>query len=166
MKRFFLSLLASTLGVFIAIGFLGFLAVGILTSLALSSTKQTAYQPKANTILKLDLQGTLVEQAQDNPLELFFGENEKRISVARVVKAIRNARMNPNISGIYLNAGTLSGGFASLEAIRNELKAFRESDKFIVAYADNYGQGTYYLSSLADSVFLNPQGTVGLVGLA
>lgn len=166
MKRFFLSLLASTLGVFIAIGFLGFLAVGILTSLALSSTKQTAYQPKANTILKLDLQGTLVEQAQDNPLELFFGENEKRISVARVVKAIRNARMNPNISGIYLNAGTLSGGFASLEAIRNELKAFQESDKFIVAYADNYGQGTYYLSSLADSVFLNPQGTVGLVGLA
>ena len=130
------------------------------------STKQTVYEPKANTIYKLDLQGSLVEQAQDNPLELLFGNAEKQLGVSDVIKAIRNARMNPNIAGIYLNAGNLSAGFASLESIREELKAFKAADKFIVAYADNYTQGTYYLASVADSLFLNPQGTVGLTGLA
>lgn len=166
MKRFFLTLLASTLGVFIAAGLLLFIGIGMLVSVAVSTTKQTTYQPKANTIYKLDLRGTLVEQAQDNPLELLFGDGEKQLGVSDVVKAIRNARLNPDIAGIYLNAGNLSAGFASLEAIREELKAFRASDKFIVAYADNYSQGTYYLASVADSLFLNPQGTVSLTGLA
>lgn len=166
MKRFFLTLLASTLGVFIAAGLLLFIGIGMLMSIAMSSTKQTVYEPKANTIYKLDLQGSLVEQAQDNPLELLFGNAEKQLGVADVIKAIRNARMNPNIAGIYLNAGNLSAGFASLESIREELKAFKAADKFIVAYADNYTQGTYYLASVADSLFLNPQGTVGLTGLA
>ena len=166
MKRFFLTLLASTLGVFIAAGILLFIGIGMLMSIAMSSTKQTVYEPKANTIYKLDLQGSLVEQAQDNPLELLFGNAEKQLGVSDVIKAIRNARMNPNIAGIYLDAGNLSAGFASLESIREELKAFKAADKFIVAYADNYTQGTYYLASVADSLFLNPQGTVGLTGLA
>ena len=125
MKRFFLTLLASTLGVFIAAGILLFIGIGMLMSIAMSSTKQTVYEPKANTIYKLDLQGSLVEQAQDNPLELLFGNAEKQLGVSDVIKAIRNARMNPNIAGIYLDAGNLSAGFASLESIREELKAFK-----------------------------------------
>ena len=117
-------------------------------------------------MFKLALNGTLSDQAVKNPFAELMGESNDQMSVSNVIKAIRRAKTNENIKGIYLEAGALSGGFAGVEAIRRELKDFKESGKFIVSYGDFYTQGCYYICSVADSVFLNPQGAVSLVGLA
>lgn len=147
-------------------GIIIFIMISTIAGMLVASSSSTAYSPKPNTVLKLDLRGVLSEQVQENPFSSLLGEDAEKLSVADMVKAIRKAKNCPEITGIYLNAGTLSGGFASMEAIRRELEDFKQSDKFIVAYADSYTQGTYYLSSVADSVFLNPQGSVALTGLS
>lgn len=73
---------------------------------------------------------------------------------------LSKSKENDDIKGIYIEATSLGAGFASREEIRNALKDFKESGKFIVAYGDSYSQGLYYLSSIADKVLLNPQGMV------
>lgn len=166
MKQFFKTMLASTVGVFIAMGIIIFIMISVFAGMLVSSSSSTAYTPKPNTVLKLDLRGVLAEQVQENPFSSILGEDVEKLSVADIVKAIRKAKDCPEIVGIYMNASSLSGGFASMETIRRELESFKESDKFIVAYSDAYTQGTYYLSSVADSIFLNPQGSVALTGLS
>ena len=166
MKRFLSAFFASFLGVFLASCILLFLGTGIVLNLLFYSSEPTVYKPKAGTVFRLSLKGRLAEQAQDNTFAKFFGSNNEIIAVADIVKAIRNAQANPDIAGIYIDAGNLNGGFASLEAIRNELEAFRKAGKFIVSYADDYTLGTYYLSSVADSIFLNPHGSIAIKGLA
>jgi protease-4 len=83
-----------------------------------------------------------------------------------VLKNIEKAKTDENIAGIYLNFGTLSAGYASMKEIRDALKDFKKSGKFVVAYADNYLQHEYYLASVADKIFLNPQGMLDWKGLA
>ena len=117
-------------------------------------------------MFKLKLEGTISDQVTENPFSGLFSEEVEPMSLTDITKAIRKAKTNDKIKGIYLDASGMSGGFASFEAIRRELEDFKESGKFIVSYADAYTQGTYYLASVADSVFVNPQGTVALVGLA
>ncbi|EJX04290.1 signal peptide peptidase SppA, 67K type, partial [gut metagenome] len=118
------------------------------------------------TVFKLSLKGNWVDQTINNPFSDILGESEAQTSVHEIIKAIRKAKSNDNIKGIYIDVGSFSSGFANLEAVRRELIEFKSSGKFIVSYADNYGQGAYYICSAADSILLNPQGTVGLTGLA
>lgn len=157
---------ASALGVFVAGGLMIaasiFVLVGIVTNLGTASS----YTPKANTVVKIKLDGTLSDNVSENPLALLMGEEGKSISMRDLQAAIRIAKDNDNIRGIYLESGTLLSGSANLKALRETLIDFKESGKFIIAYADNYTQGNYYLCSVADKVFLNPQGIVGVVGLA
>lgn len=166
MKQFFKTVFASTLGVLIASGILVIASICFLIGMAASAGKSTAYVPDKNTVFELNLQGTLADRFVKNPFSELMGEKSEGLSVTDVIKAIRKAKKNDNIKGIYLKAGSMSGGFAGLEAIRRELKDFKESGKFIVAYGDQYSQGAYYLCSVADSIFLNPQGSVALVGMA
>lgn len=166
MKQFFKTVFASTLGVLIAAGILVIASVCAILGMAATASGGTAYEPAKNAVFELNLNGSLSDQVVKNPFSELMGEQNNGLSVTNIIKAIRKAKANPNIKGIYLNAGSLSGGFAGLEAIHRELKDFKESGKFIIAYGDDYTQGAYYLCSVADSVFLNPQGTVGLVGLA
>lgn len=166
MKQFFKTVFASTLGVLIAIGILSIGSIFFILGIAASADSGSAYKPEKNTVFKLALNGTLSDQAVKNPFAELMGESNDQMSVSNVIKAIRRAKTNENIKGIYLEAGALSGGFAGVEAIRRELKDFKESGKFIVSYGDFYTQGCYYICSVADSVFLNPQGAVSLVGLA
>jgi len=87
------------------------------------------------------------------------------LALPKIIKAIRKAKDNEQIKGIYLEAGNLSSLYASVETVRRELEDFKSSGKFIVSYGDNYTQNAYYICSVADSIFLNPLGTVGLTGL-
>ncbi len=99
-----------------------------------------------------------------NPL---WGEQEiEQLSLIDIISSIEKAKENKNIKGIYLKSGILVAGTPSVEAIRKALINFKESGKFVVAYGGNYSQSAYYLSSIADKVILNPQGTVDLHGLA
>ena len=157
---------ASVLGVLIATGVIILGGLVLLMGIAASGGSGSTYTPKDNSVLKLHLKGSLSDTAVENPFGSLMGEEEESLAVQDVVKAIRTAKENDQIKGIYLDAVGMSGGFAGFEAIRRELEDFKESGKFIVAYSDMYTQGCYYLASVADSVFVNPQGGVGLVGLA
>lgn len=167
MKQFFKTMFASVLGALIAFGILIlggiFLLVGMIASVGSSTTETT---PKANSVFKLTLSGSLADQAYENPLQSLKGEDSEEVSLRDVVQAIRLAKENDKIKGIYLDVKSLRGGFASFGTIRRELESFKKSGKFIVAYGDDYSQGNYYLASVADSVFVNPIGGISLVGLA
>ena len=114
----------------------------------------------------LDLNGTLAERSQENPLDLIMKDDYKTYGLDDILSSIKKAKENEDIKGIYIQATSLGAGFASLEEIRNALKDFKESGKFVVAYGDAYTQGLYYLSSVADKVLLNPQGMLEWRGLA
>ncbi|WP_187117331.1 signal peptide peptidase SppA [Parabacteroides bouchesdurhonensis] len=165
MKQFFKMMFASVLGVFVAIGLITVISVVSLIGMAASLGSESGYSPKPNTVFKIKLDGTLSDNATENPFAVFMGETENVLSLKDLLKSIRIAKDNNNIQGIYLEAKWLNTGSASLEALRRALIDFKESSKFVVAYSDTYTQGAYFLCSVADKVFLNPQGSLNLVGL-
>ena len=129
-------------------------------------SEPTSYSPSSNTVLKISLNGTLSDQTVENPFAIIFGENEETLSLKDILKAIKEAKKSDKIKGIYLEAGSLSAGSSSIDAIRRALIDFKESKKFVVAYGDSYTQGCYYLCSVADKVFVNPQGLLMLTGMS
>lgn len=166
MKQFFKTVFASAFGVLIACGVIIIGFTCFIIGLAASADKPSTFDPKENTVLKISLNGTMTEQSGNNPFAGLMSTDEGQLALSDVLKAIRLAKENDKIKGIYLEAGSLAAGPANMTTIRRALSDFKESGKFIVAYGDEYGQGCYYLCSVADSLFLNPQGAVGLVGLA
>lgn len=165
MKQFFKMMFASTFGVLVATGILSICSIFFVMGVIASAEGTSEYVPEQNAVFKLALKGTLSDQAVKNPFDEIMGETDSRISLADIKKAIQRAKTNDNIKGIYLEVDNLTGSFANFEAIQRELKDFKESGKFIVAYGDFYTQGCYYVASAADSIYLNPLGAVGLVGL-
>lgn len=168
MKDFFKMFFASILGVFTAGIILAcvlfFVMIGIVTSMA-SSVMSTEYKEiKSNSIMKVDIT-SLPEIASQDPLSAITG-SEKSITLSQAIEAINMAKNNPKIKGIYINSEMPMVGMASLEEVRRALVDFKKSGKFIYAYADNYTQKGYYLSSVADKIYLNPQGKVNLFGIA
>lgn len=135
---------------------------------ALAGTSTTTVEP--GSVLKIDLAESIVDQPVNDPLAKFdpMAMNiEKSVSNMQVMRAIEAASQDENIEGIYINItgpGTVSASM--LEEIRNYLKRFKESEKFIIAYSENYTQGGYYLASVADSIYLNPAGQMDWRGLA
>ncbi len=122
---------------------------------------------KANTVLKVDV-AMISEIVQDNPLNTLLSPDleDKSIALSTAISAIKKAKNNPNITALYLNVEYISAGMASIDALRRAIEDFGQSGKPIIAYADNYSQKAYYLSSVADRVILNPQGRIGLSGLS
>lgn len=117
----------------------------------------------------LDLNGTLVERTQEDPLGILsqlFNDDSNTYGLDDILSSIKKAKENEDIKGIYLQANSLGTSYASLQEIRNALLDFKESGKFVIAYADSYTQGLYYLSSAADKVLLNPKGMIEWRGIA
>lgn len=164
MKDFIKFTFASMLGIVLA-GIV-FTVLGIVSIVGMVASSDTETVVKENSVFVLDLNGTLSERVQENPFQSLMGEDYQAYGLDDILTSIRKAKDNENIEGIYLQAGLMDASFASLEEIRNALKDFKESGKFIVAYADQYLQGMYYLASVADKVIVNPQGTITWQGLA
>ena len=166
MKSFFKTTFACVLGVFIAGILLFWLFIGSVISLATFSTTPS-YTSKENTILILKLEGELTERAKDDPLNILnSGEYIPKAGLDEILKAIQIAKWDNNITGIYLDISNFTGGYASIEEIRNALSDFKKSGKFIVAYADMYTQREYYLATAADWVFMNTIGMLDFRGLS
>lgn len=164
MKDFFKNVLATAVGVLL-VGFItGFFMVVSLVGMALS---QSETAPVAdNSVLVLRLTGSLSERANDDVLASLFGDRIPKLGLATMTGAIRQAKESDKVKGIYIEAGAFApDSYASLAAIRRELEEFRKAGKWIVAYGDSYTQGAYYLASVADKVYLNPQGQVDWHGL-
>lgn len=164
MKDFFKNVLATAVGVLL-VGFItGFFMVVSLVGMALS---QSETAPVAdNSVLVLRLTGSLSERANDDVLASLFGDRIPKLGLATMTEAIRQAKESDKVKGIYIEAGAFApDSYASLAAIRRELEEFRKAGKWIVAYGDSYTQGAYYLASVADKIYLNPQGQVDWHGL-
>lgn len=165
MKQFFKFTFASVFGIFIAC----FIFLFIIVLIGVFSSKQD-FNPEDKTILHLKLEGNLVERTEENPLDIIgnYFNQEIRIGLDDILKAIRVAKENPNIKGIYIESGLFSASTASIQEIRSALIDFKKSDKFIVAYGGTpvYLQNAYYLSSLADEIIMNPQGMLFFKGLS
>lgn len=164
MKDFFKNVLATAVGVLL-VGFItGFFMVVSLVGMALS---QSETAPVAdNSVLVLRLTGSLSERANDDVLASLFGDRIPKLGLATMTEAIRQAKESDKVKGIYIEAGAFApDSYASLDAIRRELEEFRKAGKWIIAYGDSYTQGAYYLASVADKVYLNPQGQVDWHGL-
>ncbi len=132
-----------------------------------SSTKKEV-SLKSNSILQLQFDKEIPDRSSENPFENFDFANFKpniTIGLTDILKNIRHAKTDANIRGIYLDLSIIPAGFGAIEEIRNALIDFKTSKKFIISYADYYSHGSYYLASVADSVFLNPQGALAFIGL-
>lgn len=164
MKDFIKFTFASLVGVVLA-GIV-FTVIGIVSLVGMVASSDTETTVKENSIFVLDLNGTLSERVQENPFQQLLGEDFHAYGLDDILASIKKAKESDNIKGIYLQASTLNTSFASLEEIRRALANFKESGKFIVAYADQYTQGMYYLASVADKVIVNPQGNISWHGLA
>lgn len=118
-----------------------------------------------NTILQISLCGEVAEYSPASLTQLVSGEQDKTIDLLTIKDAIRHARADKNIRGIYLEINPVKAGWAILEEIRDSLLSFRQAGKFIVAYGDHYTQKSYYVASVADEIVLNPEAIFPLKGL-
>ena len=160
MKKFLRTILAYALGLIIACLVLPIVGVGIIAGIVASSGENGVIEKKS--VLFLDFNGAIEERVVENPLASIMNAELKTYGLDEIIAAIKEAKKNENIEGIYLQAGVVESiSSASLEEIRGELESFKESGKFIVAYGDQYSQGLYYLATVADKVIVNPQGSIG-----
>ncbi len=167
MKQFLQYVLASIVG-FVIVSIFTFIMFFVMLGALMASSGE---QPKVddNSVLKISLSGTLVDQAPaENPITALLGNNGATTTqgLDQLIDAIKVAKENDKVKGIYLEGGALQSDFASNEELRRALLDFKKSKKWIIAYADSYSQGTYYIASVADRVLLNPSGMLDWHGIA
>jgi protease-4 len=165
---FLRELLAAILGVFISFFIMFFVFMAIISVIGSSFTEQEAVVVKKNSILVLKLEDVIKDFApkSNDPFEQVLGMKDDRMGMNTIINAIDNAKYDSNILGISIEALVLRGGIAQIQEIRDKLFEFKESGKFVTAFADVYEQKNYYLSSVADSVYVHPEGFIEFKGLA
>lgn len=167
-KFFFASLLAlvvaSILFFVVFFGVIGAISTSLKKSIKGEVNNQTVV--KNNSILVIDLSQNIQEQDGVEPFALFQGGNLQSVGLHHLLNEIQAAKTDNDIKGIYLKAETNASGLATSQQIRSALKDFKTSGKFVYAYGDFISQSAYYVASVADSVFVNPLGSVEIKGLA
>ena len=165
MKDFFKYVLATVVGMLLFSIVMGVFMVMSMVGIVASGEQTKSI--KDNSVLVLNLSGTLNERAQADPMAFIKGEDTEATGLDDMLTAIRKAKTNDKVKGIYIEAGAFAAdSYASLQAVRKALADFRSSGKWIVAYSDSYTQSTYYLASVANKVWVNPQGMIDWHGLA
>ncbi len=164
MKSFLKFTLASIVGVMLSLLLMFFILLGIIS--AASSEKPTVLEP--HTVLLANFDVPVVDRDPENPyasLDFMSFSGANKMGLNKILDNIEKAASDSNIDGIYMNLTTISAGAASIQEIRNALIKFKESGKFLIAHADYYTQGSYYLASVADSIYLTPTGELAWLGL-
>ena len=168
MRSFFKYVLATITGIIVSTVLLFFIVLGIIGVMINSvSSKDTA--TPSNAVLLIDLDHIVTEKTEPNPFEGLeipgYGEN-RSIGLNDLLSRIKAAETDNNIKGIYLNVSGVNTGFATMRALREALLEFKSSEKFILSYSDVMSQKGYYMNSVADEIYLHPQGTLDFRGLA
>jgi protease-4 len=160
---------ASALGTLLAglvMFFIMFAIVVATISVAFDDiTSEKSVKIKDNSVLMLDFDSPIKERVLQDQFEI-PGFTEDKIGLTEIIKTIDNAKQDDRIEGIFLNFSGIQGGAATTEAIRKALLDFKTSDKWIIAYAEGYTQKGYYLASVADELYLNPEGMISFYGLS
>ncbi|WP_139923829.1 signal peptide peptidase SppA [Hymenobacter sp. DG01] len=163
MRQFFKYVLATLTGL-VLFALVGVVLLVALIAAAASSDKEVTVA--SNSVLELKLDKPIGEREFNNPLSGFTGGQSSSIGLDELKAAIRRAKADDDIKGIFLNLELVQGGMASMEEIRNALLDFKKSGKFVVSYTDAQSEKSYYLASVADKIYLNPQGTLEFNGLS
>ncbi len=157
MKNFLSSLLATITGLVIMTVLVFIIFMGIIAS----STSKEAVEVKENSLLVAKFNAQIKDRANEDPFSLLFSGNfmyDEIMGLNQILKDLEKAKTDENIEGIFMKLGAVSAGIATLGEIREAMIEFKESGKFIYAYSDAYTQKSYYLASVADSVFMTPEG--------
>ncbi len=162
---FLRNLLASVLGFFIALFLIGLLVVGIGSAAVAFNSNKVAIP--ANSVIKLQLDDEILEMPHHSKFEAFAAlddDFEQKLSIKQITDNIRRAGGDDKVKGIMLETELVNTGLANLLAIRNALLDFKKSGKFIYSYSEIYTQRNYFLASVADSVFIHPEGVFSFSG--
>ncbi|MEL7148926.1 MAG: S49 family peptidase, partial [Bacteroidota bacterium] len=162
---FLRNLLATFVGLVLFSIFASFVFLFIIAAVA--SSGEEVPTVKANSVLYMNMSGVLTEREMIDPIEeLLIGNGPRPIGLMNTLDAIDAATDDERIKGIYLETGFLQAGYSSLSEIREALQKFKETGKFVYAYGSYISEGDYYLASVADSLFLNPEGALEINGLS
>ncbi|QQT24545.1 signal peptide peptidase SppA [Sphingobacterium spiritivorum] len=169
MKSFLKYVLATITGIVIATVILFIVIAGIIGSLISSASTDAAPVVADNSVLYITLNHEIKERSETNPLEgvdIPGLGTTKTLGLDDILERIQSAKTDSKIKGIYLNISGVNTGFATLQEIRDALIDFKASKKFIVSYSEGYTQKAYYLASVADKIYLNPEGSLDFRGLS
>ncbi|HOI32832.1 MAG TPA: S49 family peptidase [Bacteroidales bacterium] len=167
MKQFFKFMFASFLGTLLTLLLVIFITIGTISALVSMGEKKQV-KLKENTVLLAKFDQPILDRSPLNPFENFdfmnFKTNEM-LGLNDVLNNIEKASKDPNIKGIYMDLSELNAGMATVQEIRQKLEQFKLSGKFIITYSEGYSQAAYYLASVADEIYLNPEGMILFKGL-
>lgn len=163
MKDFFKYTAATVVGIIVFT--IVCVALSVMSIVGMVASASATQAVEKNSVLVLKLNGSIDEQGTDNTIGKLTGNYIPSTGLNDILSAIKKAKEEENIKGIYIDAGVLSTDYATLQEIRSALEDFRKSGKKIIAYADTYSQGSYYLASVADKIYLNPIGMVDWHGI-
>ena len=167
LKKFFISMLGSIAGFWISLAIACFALLGVLGAIVASSSDSKSTKISKGSVLYLDLSGEMRDRNQDlDFMQILRGGDIDSDALVDYIDAIDLAATDSRIDGIYIKADGSVQGTATREEIINALNRFKQSGKWIYAYADGYSQGDYLLASVADEVILNPVGSVDVHGVA
>lgn len=169
MKTFLKTLFASLLGTILAGIVLFFLFFIIMLGIMSSAGESDVSTINEHSVLTLELSSPISDREPSNPfanIDLLNMQSNKGLGLNTIIDNIKKAEIDENIDGIFLKLSSLDAGIATIEEIRNALIQFKKSKKFIISYADTYTQGTYYLASVSDKIYTNPEGGMDFVGLS
>ena len=170
--KFYKVVLAAFIGTLIALVINFFIKVGVVSSMISNLSKsqsETSTTVKPNSVLYMKLNYDIPDRSVDNPFGAFDFQSMETIEATGMNEILRNiehAKTDPNIKGIYMELSSIPTSTATLQEIRDKLIEFKESGKFIVTYGESYSQSAYYMASIADKIFLNPEGALDLHGMA
>lgn len=164
MKDFIKYTFATVVGLFLTMAF--FTIISIISIAGMIATEGMSSPIKEKSILSLNLSGTLDERKEPNPLAMLMGDKKEGLSLEDALTALKKAASNKNIKGVYMRAGGLAATPAMAQELRQALVEFKKSGKWIVAYGEGYNKSEYYIASVADTILLNPEGSVDFSGLA
>ncbi|MBE0638914.1 MAG: signal peptide peptidase SppA [Bacteroidales bacterium] len=168
MKQFFKFMFASMLGFLIMSVILFLFFIGMIASLATIMDKE-AVKVAENTVLHIKFDTEIRDRSSKDPFSSIDFASMQPISslgLNDILKNLEKASKDPNIKGIYLDLTSVQTGFANVQEIRRALLKFKESEKFIIAYSETFSQGAYYLASVADKIYLNPEGMLDFNGIS
>ncbi len=165
-----MNMLSSFVGAWIALLLFGLAAVLVGIGIAASfGSGADVPSVKSGSILSIDLSGVIEEvqkPADIDYISLAKGDMERQKTLLELVTALQEASVNSNISAVYLKCGALSAAPATLDALRKALLDFKKSGKPVYAYGDVFTTGTYYVATVADRIYANPQGEIMMQGLS
>lgn len=166
LKKFFISLLGTISGIWISFGLFFLLMIVMLVAAGISESGKKV-TVEEHSVLYLNLSGEITEREQmPNFVNELAGGNAESMALNQIVGAILTAADDDNIEGLYIKADGALAGYASRLDIRQAIEEFKNSGKWVIAYADAYTQGDYMVASVADSLYVNPVGMVDVHGIA